>query len=148
MGNRPIGYSHERPSTAGHGAGGGGQVAEERTMNCDECGREITRGYKWQGQTLGSDCFKKVNPWSIDPAATLLAVAEAVVNGDKSLLSLLPTTWRPYITSKSRIRNAWNASGCFDGSHAYNLALLARNDYARTGEIVFPLEDLLALRQD
>jgi hypothetical protein len=96
-------------------------------MDCQNCGRKIKRGYKWNGRILGIRCYKAVNPYYTDPAQAVYNAAQAILNGDSSAINLLPRQWQ-VLKNNSLQANAkehYALSG--SGSHAYWLAVMAQN---------------------
>ena len=109
-------------------------------MNCDNCGRSIKKAYIWNGKQLGQSCYKATNPFYSNPAQAVFIAGSKLLDGDKSGLAVLPSQWRRAL--KAQRKEAPEHSAVFGGSVAYWMALLARNNVARTGVKVFPKRDL------
>ena len=110
-------------------------------MICDSCGRSITRAYHLNGAVLGSGCYRKANPYHSNPAEAVFNAAAAILSGERAP-SVLPGGWVRLLSNRHLQDEAETRAALHDGCNAYWLALLARNDMARTGRQVFPIRDL------
>ena len=115
-------------------------------MKCQACGRTITKAYRWNGQALGSGCYRKLNPYHTDPAQAVYLAAEALLGGNHNLLSSLPGGWARKLTNRTIQREADARRQIHGFSSGYWLALLARNSMARSGANVFPITNLEKFR--
>lgn len=96
---------------------------------CERCNKPIKHIYQWNGQTVGRACYRKLNPFYSDPAQAVFIAAQAVLNGDKSPLRLLPGEWSTMPNYTNRAKNLCNLSD--HGSKAYWLAIDMHNRVAR-----------------